>query len=262
MSDDAPALAKGLDEAGFTTAVTEYLGGRLEGTTLEITGPLELRAEVGEELELVYSLEDLWESYGKGELGPADLDEVAEGLQEALADEGDGDDDYSIEDLVAIVQPEGALDSVADAPVLCVPLAGDLMVAFAWIEEGAVTYLTDEDAEELEVDVQALFNEAVRRTLEDLPEPEVEELGEALRLNLGGGPEVCALLDLAMWEHLADEMDGPLLVTVPNPEEVVFIADGEGAREKLLAAAKPLREEGVASEAVLRFAAGGEWEVA
>lgn len=159
-------------------------------------------------------------------------------------------------------------DSVQQASIYRQPLVGELVVTFAPTEGPPLTTAQVEDGTALLERARA----TLERRLTSLTGQKVSGLKFGLEtdqtvftsLKVGGGLESSLLLLPHVWDQLAQELSGDLVVGVPGQDRVVFTSsdhyEGQLAMRKLLEAA--FEHAGTRALSTDLFVwRGGAWEV-
>lgn len=223
-------LPGGLSEDEFTEVLVDLYRRELPDYQIEVVEPLALRIVFEAGRDCRSQLDNLWAFYKRGALTRTRLDDVFASLRErgsVLREEP------SLDDVVVLLkgagfvaQAEVAAERSPDperARLVTRPWKADLFQVFAFDSPHSLRYVSQGDLESLGVRMEALVDRGVQTARSRMGEVEAGDAGAVTVLRAGGTFESSLLLMDGLWQDIAGDLGGELVVAVPV-RDVVLVA--------------------------------------
>lgn len=143
------------------------------------------------------------------------------------------------------------------------PLAGDLIVTYAFDLPDSFEMVTRPHLAELGVEPGALRELAVDNLRRQIPQISLQQSGSLFRAVTGNNMDACTLLSQSLWEERAKSMAGSLIAAVPSRDFVIFCdstsEDGMHELQEFAAGAFAAAENHALTPSLLRWTGAG-WQ--
>ena len=244
---------KKMDEVEFTVKYLEVVSKRYPQVNYETKENLVIKATFGDNKEIIHYLDNAYRAY---KIEPTELDEVLETFIKAKADlYNEREETIDINRIVPIIKPKEYFDDLKllgkDVENYQVPdliwekYNEDLIIVYAEDRENDINYFTQDKFEALNIDKDTLLQFAVDN-LDNLL-PKIEKVGENGNFVLiaGGDYEVSLILMSGLWTKNNFDVDGDIVIAIPN-RDLVFITGSNdlSSIEKLKATVEESYETG------------------
>lgn len=243
---------KVLTESHYTEEYLKVISKKYPNVTYEIKEPLVLKATYGEDGEVTHYLDN---SYREYKLAPKDIKEVIERYTDATADVYNKNKKIDINRIVPIIKPSNyfkQLQSLGNSTggfkvpeLIWEPYNYDLIIVYAEDRDESINYFNQEEFEKLKIKRDTLLEFALDNLNNVVPK--IEKVGENGNFGLiaGGDYEVSLMLMTEIWTKENFDVDGEIIIAVPN-RDLVFItgSNDKEAIKKLKTTVKESYENG------------------
>ena len=242
-----------MDEIEFTAKYLEVVSKRYPQVDYETKENLVLKATFGDKQEITHYLDNAYRAY---KIEPTELDEVLETFIKAKADlYNEREETIDVSRIVPIIKPIQYFDDLKllgkDVENYQVPeliwekYNDDLIIVYAEDRENNINYFTQDKFDALNINKDTLLQFAVDNLNNLLPK--IEKVGENGNFGLiaGGDYEVSLILMSSLWTKDNFEVDGDIVIAIPN-RDLVFITGSNDLNsiEKLKATVEESYETG------------------
>lgn len=225
---------KTISEQKFTKKYFEAVSEKYPRVSYKIIENLVVNATFGENGEITHYLDNAYRAY---KLDPTELDKVLALYLDTNADLYKEQEEINVNRIVPIVKPLNYLDDLKSLgnnvkdyefpTVLWEKYNEDLIIVYAEDKEKTISYFNQEDFEKLKINRDTLLQFSIKNLSNILPK--IEKLGENgnFMLTAGGEYEVSLILMSAIWTKENFDVDGDIVIVIPNRDLVLITGSND-----------------------------------